>query len=141
MPSPGGTWSSLWQQARSWSASITVWRGLDYIVPITNEMVVTYKNYAGLRDRPGGTVMKGAIRTTCGASSRACSSSSSSSHPKSMEAAYGLWDYDAARREEQASSRTWFRAGDAQQEGGGDHTRHLVIEEDQVMVIHSGDEL
>ena len=37
----------------------SVWKGLDYVVPITNELVTTYKTFLGLRDRPGGKVMKG----------------------------------------------------------------------------------
>ena len=64
----------------------SVWKGLDYQVPITGHMVTTYKIYHGLRDRPGGQVKKGA--TTRTSSTRSCAYSSSSP-PTSMEAAYG----------------------------------------------------
>jgi hypothetical protein len=65
----------------------SVWKGLDYVVPITNELVTTYKTFLGLRDRPGGRVMKGV--QTRRTSSTKSSAYSSSSPPTSMEAAYG----------------------------------------------------
>ena len=65
----------------------SVWKGLDYQVPITAETVTTYKVYVGIRDRPGGKVIKGA--TARKVSSTKSSAYSSSSYPTSMEAAYG----------------------------------------------------
>ena len=73
----------------------SVWRGIDYTVPISQETVTTYKIYVGIRDKPGGKVMKGA--TTRRASSSKSSVYSSSSPPTSMEAAYGI-TYQPPRR-------------------------------------------
>ena len=66
----------------------SVWKGLDYQVPITMETVTTYKIYVGLRERPGGKVMKG-VHTRLASSIRS-SAYLSSSPPTSMEAAYGI---------------------------------------------------
>lgn len=39
----------------------SVWRGIDYAVPPMVEMVTTYKIFLGVRDRPGGKVLKGMV--------------------------------------------------------------------------------
>ena len=60
------------------------------MVPISEEVVTTYKIYVGLCAKPGGKVTKGATtRLPQRVSSAGYSSSSFSLPPRSMEAAYG----------------------------------------------------
>ena len=74
VPPSGGAWSFIMATSLEFFLECiscgSVWKGLDYQVPITGHMVTTYKIYHGLRDRPGGQVKKGA--TTRTSSTRSC---------------------------------------------------------------------
>ncbi|CAK9046745.1 unnamed protein product, partial [Durusdinium trenchii] len=73
-----------------------VWRGLDYTIPLKNELVTVYKVLVVVRDRPGGKVIKGATarpEPSIKASSSKSSGYSSSSRHTSTEMAYGAPDF------------------------------------------------